>query len=206
MSNVTSLEPEVGLFKPHERGPAIQTFSGRRYYIKDPRPDEIHIEDIAGPLSRICRFSGHCHRFYSVAQHCVMASAVALEGPGGIEMARTMLLHDAQEAYLGDVTRPLKQLLPDYRRYEDLAWHAIWSRFDLDPETFDGIKEIDNYMLGLEKATLLPNSDEWFGIPDMPNAKLNTLTPKAAELQFMTMFYELFPKESLGAVETTTGR
>lgn len=102
------------------------TASGRRLYILDPDPEELSIEDIAQGLSRICRFGGHTREHYSVAQHSLLVSHVvppcyALEG----------LLHDASEAYLGDIIRPLKMLLPGYRQIEKRWEDVIASRFGL---------------------------------------------------------------------------
>src|SRR5579885_2784587 len=86
-------------------GDWIQTYCGVAFYPLDPRPEEILIEDIAHALSMLCRFTGHVKRFYSVAQHCVYVShrcdpKDALWG----------LLHDAAEAYLNDISRPVKSL------------------------------------------------------------------------------------------------
>jgi hypothetical protein len=86
------------------RGDWMQTFTGRAFYPLDPRPEDIDPVDIAHALSLICRYGGHSSRFYSVAEHCVLMShAVAPEH------ALWALLHDATEAYLGDMIRPLKR-------------------------------------------------------------------------------------------------
>jgi hypothetical protein len=90
------------------RGPYIVTYTGRRFHFLDPKIDEISIEDIAHALSNVCRFTGHTKRFYSVAEHSCLVSALCdnrLEG----------LLHDASEAYMSDLSSPLKMLVPDYK-------------------------------------------------------------------------------------------
>lgn len=106
----------------------MQTASGRMFYPLDPRPDEIHIEDIAAALSRICRFGGHCRAFYSVAQHSVLVSEHS--GPGDELWG---LLHDASEAYLGDLIRPLKrqECMSSWRKAEAAVMSAVRVRFQL---------------------------------------------------------------------------
>src|SRR5689334_2642685 len=112
-----------------ERGDWMQTFTGRRFYPLSPRPGEIDPADIAHALSLLCRYGGHVDRFYSVAEHCVlMSQAVAPED------ALAALLHDATEAYVVDVPRPLKRQLAGYREIEEQVWFAIAYRFRLDYE------------------------------------------------------------------------
>ncbi len=87
-------------------GDWIQTATGRQFYPLDPRPEDVCIEDIAHALSNVCRFAGHSAWHYSVAQHCVLASEYAPP-----EYAIAALLHDAAEAYMGDIARPWKRFL-----------------------------------------------------------------------------------------------
>lgn len=137
-------------------GDWIQTFTGKRFYPADPRPDQIDIEDIARALSRICRFAGHCERFYSVAQHSVYVSGLVPP-----EHQLCALLHDATEAYLVDIPRPVKNLLTEYRVLEHRAWLAIAKRFDLPPIMPECVKDADNRMLLAEKDQLLKHSAAW---------------------------------------------
>src|SRR4051794_15527189 len=94
------------------RGGWITTFSRRQFWPLDPHSDEIHIEDIAHSLSQQCRFGGHSRSFYSVAQHSCLVSALCKAND-----ALWGLLHDASEAYLGDIPRPLKSL-PEFEFYQ----------------------------------------------------------------------------------------
>jgi len=89
------------------------TASGKRFWPLDPRPEDICIEDIAHALSHICRFGGHVREPYSVAQHSVIVSMIVKP-----ENALYGLLHDAAEAYAGDMVRPLKRGMPAYRSIE----------------------------------------------------------------------------------------
>src|SRR5580692_700756 len=108
------------------RGDWIQTATGRQFWPMDPRPDEIFIDDIAHALSMLCRFGGHCLRFYSVAEHSVLLSRVAPQ-----KHKLWALLHDASEAYLVDVPRPIKPMLVGYKAAEEKIQRAIAVRFNL---------------------------------------------------------------------------
>lgn len=88
------------------KGDWIQTYSGRRFYPLDARPEEVCVEDVSHALSNLCRFTGHSKAFYSVAQHSVIASQIVSP-----EAALAALLHDAAEAYMGDIARPWKRFL-----------------------------------------------------------------------------------------------
>lgn len=163
--------------------------SGRRLFVANPDPDAICIEDIAHALSHICRFGGHVDNFYSVAQHSVLVSLNV--SPKGI--AREALLHDAAEAYIGDVIHPLKQCLPDYKRIERLWEAAITARFGLhdSPEVATRIKLADLEALVTERRDVCSPSwsdhpwvaDE-LGITPWPE-RIDPLGPISAHALFM---------------------
>lgn len=104
----------------------LLTYSGREFDLIDPQPDMIDLIDIAHGLANECRFSGQCRFYYSVAQHSVLVSQNVPP-----EFAFEALMHDASEAYLKDIPRPLKQLLPDYRAIEQRVEAVIRYRFGL---------------------------------------------------------------------------
>lgn len=141
-----------------ERGSWMQTFTGRRFYPLDPRPEEIDPVDIAHALSLICRYGGHTTRFYSVAEHCVHLSYAV-----PAEHALWALLHDATEAYVGDMVRPLKHHMPEYRAAEDQVAIAVAKRFGLDPMWIDSavVKDADNRILLDERAAVMAPTEEW---------------------------------------------
>ena len=139
-------------------GPHIKTASGRRWFLLNPDPNDVAIEDIAHALSNICRFNGHSSRFYSVAQHSVLVQwEVKAKGGGYIEQMWA-LLHDASEAYLGDVTGPLKRtpLMAAYRDLESETMAAICYAFHIPWHEPPIVKEADQALLAAEQAQLTP--------------------------------------------------
>lgn len=176
-----------------ERGPWVQTYSGAKFYPLDPQPLEVDPFDIAIALSNLCRYTGHVRYFYSVAQHCVLCCDHAVAQFGDEELARVMLLHDATEAYLGDVSRPLKSILPRYRDLEENLWCAIADRFAVPRELSERVKEIDNVLLSIEKAALLPNAGEWPGVPSVEPGQFIVWTPTLAHRHWLERFAALFP-------------
>lgn len=170
------------------RGDWMQTYTGRRFYPLDPRPDEIDPADIAHALSMLCRYAGHVDRFYSVAEHCVlMSEAVAPEH------ALAALLHDATEAYVVDVPRPLKRYLPDYRDIEDRVWYAIARRFGLELEVPAAVKEVDTRILLTERDALMPNTRySWAqdGMVPLP-VSIEAWSPGEAEGRYLSRLEEL---------------
>jgi len=135
------------------KGDWIQTISGIAFYPLEPRPEEIQIYDIAHALSHQCRFAGHCRQFYSVAEHSVRVSRTVSP-----EFSLWGLLHDAAEAYLVDLPRPIKKWCEMGRLYqeiEDNLMLAICARFGLDPEMPAAVKEADTVLLVTEKRDLM---------------------------------------------------
>lgn len=132
------------------RGPWFLSSKGAQIYPFDLRPHEVDIEDIAHSLSRLCRFNGHCRHFYSVAQHSVY---VAVHLP--LELSFLGLMHDATEAYCGDLVRPIKRAIPMFQEIEDRIWGAIAVRFNLPIKLPAAVKEADSRALQSERRDLL---------------------------------------------------
>ncbi len=129
----------------------ILTFTGKHFNLYEPDADMIDPRDISHSLAQLCRFNGHTREFYSVAQHsCIVAELVQEEHK------LAALLHDATEAYLGDMTRPLKQWMPDYRGFEDVVWGRICERFDLPFDLPACIHQADLIALATERRDLMP--------------------------------------------------
>lgn len=170
--------------------PTILTVSGLSFDLLTPYADLIKIEDIAHALSHICRFTGHTRGFYSVAEHSVHVSNLVPP-----EFALEALLHDATEAYIGDVSSPLKALLPDYRAIEAKLDAAVRIRFDLPQEQSPIVKHADLRMLATERADLMPFSTENWVLLDHVQAAPFTvfppMLPAAAYNIFMQRFMDL---------------
>lgn len=137
----------------------IQTAGGGRFDLEAPRAADVALADVAHALSNLCRFNGHCRSFYSVAQHSVLV-ADALFRFKDREVARAGLLHDAAEAYLGDVARPLKRIVGSvYERLEREVLARVYEALEL-PWPDDGVwalvKREDVRALMTERRDLLP--------------------------------------------------
>lgn len=136
-----------------ERGPGIRTHTGW-FYPFTPRADEVDIRDIAHALAMICRFGGHVRSYYSVAQHSVLVSCHVPQ-----KYAIAALLHDAAEAYVGDMVSPIKRQLPAYKKLEAGVERVVMERFELgdfdqDMIGMSHVKEADLVALITEQRDL----------------------------------------------------
>lgn len=128
----------------------ISTVTGRRFNPTTPEIKDITIEDIAHALSMICRANGHFKMFYSVAQHSINCAMEAKVRGLSKEIQLICLLHDASEAYIGDMTRPLKRQLTAYNEYEYIMQKTILGALEIPKIDEDGekaVKEIDDSLL-----------------------------------------------------------
>ncbi|SHJ71538.1 hypothetical protein SAMN05444159_1299 [Bradyrhizobium lablabi] len=166
------------------RGDWIQTALGRQFWPIDPRADEVFIDDIAHALSMLCRFGGHCLRFYSVAEHSVLLSRAAAP-----EHKLWALLHDASEAYLVDVPRPLKPFLAGYKEAEDKIMRAVCERFGLDADMPTAVKEFDGRILFDERTQNMATAPVRWSTDAAPiGVTLQYWTPLVARANFLSDF------------------
>lgn len=167
--------------------PTIQLAHGGYFNLLEPDTRDVLMFDIAAALSKLCRYNGHCSEFYSVAQHSVLVSEII-----DPRYALWGLLHDASEAYLGDVSYPLKQLLPDYRLIEARVEACIIETFKLGLEPPD-VKRADLVALCTEKRDLMPKGPDWKmldGVIPHYN-KIHPQDPRTANLSFMDRYVDI---------------
>jgi hypothetical protein len=189
-ASIEKLHPFTGgtyRFNPEDAW--IQTYSGRRFTPTNPNPDAIVIQDIAHSLSMQCRFSGHVKKFYSVAQHSVLVSHICNH-----EDALWGLMHDATEAYLVDVPRPLKRSgkFDAYLEFEHTMQIAVCKRFGLSEKEPPSVKRADTILLATEARDLMsPLRTDWIQPVEPLPFKIDPLGPREAKDLFMKRFFEL---------------
>lgn len=154
----------------------VFTYSGKMLDLSDIRPEAIDIKDIAHALSQLCRFSGQCRSFYSVAEHSIRVCGLVPD-----EHKLAALLHDASEAYLGDVIAPIKQMLPAYKKLEDELMAVIANKFGFQWPLPAVVKEADRKMLDQELDTV-------FSTPLINGMQIS---PHMIKLEFLSIYYKL---------------
>ena len=175
------------------KAPYLSTHSGRQVSLLDPLPSDINIQDIALGLSRQYRFNGQTSRPYTVAQHCVFVSYLVPP-----TLALQALLHDAAEAYIGDLPYPVKRLCPDYQQIEDRLQRAIMRHFNLPAKLSTVIKHADLIALATEKRDLMPQAEgeQWEVLEGVtPNSRqiVDCWGPTRAESSFLNRFAQIAP-------------
>lgn len=172
------------------------TSTGRTFWPLDPRADEIDVRDIARALSNLCRYTGHTARFYSVAEHsCYVSDACSPEN------ALWGLLHDAAEAYLGDVARPTKHAAfgDRYREVEQRVLEAVCERFGLPVEMPTEVHVLDDIVLETEVLSLmpaLPDGARWTSQRPRAGLAIECWSPRRAEREFLSRFDGLYEEAS----------
>lgn len=200
MEDCMANEEDIGMMKAVEDGRIggwMEVASGGRFYPLDPRPEEVTLFDIAEHLSRICRYNGACKLdHYSVLEHSSLMATWLLGTYGDPLLAYQGLFHDAPEAYIGDMVRPLKREMPAFVEAEEPVWRAVVDAFPLlglfnnigggnyhlDPR----VKEADNRILVDERAQAMrPSANPW-GTDHMEplGVHIQGLTPAQARADF----------------------
>ena len=179
-------------------GDHFQTFTGKHFYLLRPRPEDVCIEDIAHALARTCRYGGHVAvDNYSVAEHCVLIAEYVLAHPEAYTRAHALeaLLHDAGEAYYGDLKRPIKHepsiaavIDPIFRRVDEV----VRSVFHLPWTESEAIKTLDCRIVRDEKAQVMRGpADGDNGLYPPLGVTIVGMFPSNAEDAFLRLYKEL---------------
>lgn len=185
-----------GTQSPAIDGPIILTYTGLYVSPLALEPHLVDIEDIAHALANQCRFSGHTHRFYSVAQHSVLAARLLAEMGYGTTPQLEALLHDGSEYVLQDMARPLKEhavLGKAYREVEDKAAAVIAGVFGVPYPHSDYVKEVDLRMLATERRDLMPGVTKWAILDGVETARQRIIpwVPERAKEEFLAYYRKL---------------
>jgi len=165
----------------------ILTYSGKKFFPLEPVFEDIDVVDIAHSLAQQCRFNGHCRPFYSVAEHSVRVSRIVPASD-----ALWGLLHDASEAYVSDLPRPLKGLVPEFSAAEERLQQLIARRFDLPWPIPDCVHEADNILLRTELRDVMPPLLEaWQMRVDPLTEGIVPVDSATAERMFLNRYCEL---------------
>lgn len=160
----------------------INTYSGLKLNFADPSADQIDISDIAKGLSFRGHFGGQTQEFFSIAQHSLMVLSLLNEsGCKDDELRLAALLHDASEAYTGDMVKPLKIMLPEFKKIEDQITDVIFKKFDIPIEFIKEIKPFD-----IEAQTI-----EYYKFFKGRYTTLYSLSPEESYRDFIKAFNEL---------------
>lgn len=175
-----------------EKAGSIETFTGRRFKPIDPNPININIRDIAHSLSMNCRYNGHCSRFYSVAEHSVLMSSYLYDMGWDWETQIWALLHDASEAYLPDMPRPIKGLVNGFDEAEERIQRAIAMRFNLSWPIPEIVHVCDDGILADEARQLIRSGGEdWYLPEDSLGIEVFCWSPQTAYMKFIDRYLEL---------------
>jgi len=203
-------EAAVNPSEDWHRGHWMQTFTGRAFYPLSPRVEDVVALDIAHSLAMQCRYNGHVQRFYSVAEHCVLMSDWIMtnrETPGGLirsekysrELALWALLHDAAEAYCGDMVRPLKLHMPDFCEVDDRLTAVIARRFGLHESAIPrDVKAVDTRILLDEREALLSTPPAEWALGDVQplGVEIRGWDPATAKWEYLARLAELTGQET----------
>lgn len=166
---------------------SISLKDGDFFDFNRPHLSDFNIETIAHALSNICRYGGHTRKFYSVAEHSVLVSQVVPS-----KFAMIGLLHDASEAYVGDMPSPLKRMCQSYRTIEERVQEAIAERYELQYPFPESIHLADKRVYLAERQQITDGTDTlWYTDLEPADVTVMGLPPSKARVLFLDRFREL---------------
>lgn len=186
MSRVASFPaPEMSRY-----GNWTQLYSGRSFWPMDPRPGDFDMGDVSIALSRICRYNGHCLRYYSVAEHSVHLALWVYGQTGSRRLTLQALLHDGPEFIIADIVRPAKPFLQNYGDVEFRIQAALMEQHGLPHDLADIVKEGDTRILVDERAqNMAPTGLQWSSDGLEPlNVTLQFWDPVDAQREFLDLY------------------
>jgi hypothetical protein len=186
----------IGIKVEGRKGDWIHTTHGNRFFPFDPKEEEIRITEIAHSLGNICRFVGHCKHFYSVAEHSIHVSKLVPK-----HLACPALLHDAAEAYMGDLSRPIKQYIPVFSDIEEKIMKAVYSKFgyDLSENEKEVIREADNRVLAHEARQIMRGNTKDWNLDPMAEiypeeVKIRFYSPDVSRVMFLKQYLKVIKR------------
>ena len=174
----------------------IETYTNKKFYPLEPDMELICIEDIAHALAHICRFNGHTKRFYSVGEHSLSCLGLARRMGLSYSDRLAALMHDASEAYLADIPRPIKRGMHAYSAWEHTLQKMICEKWGIQYPFSDAIHKIDNIMLATERRDLFISPNHWPSLTEDPSYDINVesgynMDPATVKQSFIEEFYNL---------------
>ncbi|MCL2819886.1 MAG: phosphohydrolase [Oscillospiraceae bacterium] len=171
----------------------IVTYKGEQFTPLAPDINQIHIEDIAHSLSLLCRANGHIDYFFSVAQHSINCAVEAKARGFTARVQLACLIHDASEAYISDVTRPVKYYLNEYKEIESRLQNVIYTKYlgsPLPEDDYSLMNQIDNDMLINELSTLMSGKKIFESIPELKSTpSYKNRIQSETEAEFLKIYY-----------------
>ncbi len=189
-----NLPQSAEFYRANEKSLYIETASGRKFYYNAP---EFHLEDIAHAIAMQCRYTGHCSRFYSVAEHALLVADIMAVRELGNPFEG--LMHDGTEGYLSDIAAPWKAMLPDYKVMEHTLEVKMRRHFGLSDDITPGCKRADWLALFVEAAVLIPTGGkDWIAPPGIKEEAaalvglvgVKGYSPGTAKSLFMDRYYQ----------------
>lgn len=177
----------------YETDPWLETYSGRVMSLTEPQEESVDIVDIAVALSNQCRFNGHVKQFYSVAEHSVLLCNYVESRAHTKWEPLTMLLHDAAEAYVGDMAAPLKAIMPEFREIEHRIEQVIAVRYGIALPLPRNLKELDVRILRDEHEQVMPTSANNWPVDNLEplRVRIEFLPPHEAKRRFLNTYERL---------------
>lgn len=142
----------------------FETYSGRMVDLMDLSVEDMYLDDMLVPLSRIGRYGNHTRNLYSVGLHTIFCVELARMNGESDDVIRYLLGHDLSESYLGDIPRPLKRNLSMYGEVEEDVQNKIWTFLGLavpDDTMMERIVKYDNGILYWESYMVKRNVGDW---------------------------------------------